>query len=158
MAQAERSVGAHNLAQSRERPRYANLMQELLFALVGVTGDVFADDWEHVKSKHGFHPPVRSTFRVTDDIRWVDAADRALMNEILTMGFHFRQIQRFVAAQQDLGSALDGSICWRALAIGLEGAHRSTPRPLSAARSHIRAPAQSCARCTRRRCCGCSSM
>ena len=106
---------------SQERPKYANVLQELLYALLGFTGDVFVDELEDTPAAHGFHSPERSSFHMSDAIRWIEPSDRALIDDILTMGFHYHQINRFVKSQQDLASSLDGNMCWRALAIGLEG-------------------------------------
>jgi hypothetical protein len=123
MAIAPRFVQA-NLALAG-KPNHAN--QELLYALVGITGDVFVDDLENVAPQHGFHAPSQCSYHIATDISWLSASDCKLIDQILTTGFHYRQIERFVRDQQENANTISCDVCWLALATGLDGAPAAVP-------------------------------
>jgi hypothetical protein len=109
-------------------PPYANLLHELTYALSGITGDLFVDTGAP-RPKGGVRAPKVSCFRVTAEARWLSAADRQQMNELLFTAFHYHEIDRFVQQHQDLVGEERRWPGWHGLCAGLEGAVPSPPPP-----------------------------
>lgn len=102
------------------QPAYANLLQELTYALAGITGDVFIDSVEvGVERGQGIRSPKRSAFRINPEADWLSSCDRKQIEGILSLGFHYCEIDCFV--QQQPNAATSG-VCWQGLRAGLEGA------------------------------------
>jgi hypothetical protein len=101
------------------RPSYANLLQELLYALAGITGDVFVDSVEvGVERGRGLRSPKKSAFKVNPEIDWLSSCDKKQIEGILALGFHYFEIDCFVKQQP---SAATSGVCWPGLRAGLEG-------------------------------------
>lgn len=101
------------------RPAYSNLLQELTYALAGITGDVFVDTHERgVENNQRIRSPSRSTFKINPEADWLSHCDRKQIEGLLSLGFHYFEIDRFV--QQQPSSSLN--LCWPGLRLGLEGA------------------------------------
>lgn len=97
------------------QPSYANLLQELTYALAGITGDVFVDS---VDSGPGIRSPKTSAFKVNPEVDWLSSCDKKQIECILALGFHYYEIDCFV--QQQPSTATTG-VCWQGLRAGLEG-------------------------------------
>jgi hypothetical protein len=90
---------------------YRNLLQELLAALLGFTGDVFVDAADATGSNGNGggpgepseqqlrHPSV-CTVRLAGDLSWVAPGDRQLLDRLASLGFHFKQLRRFVERER----------------------------------------------------------
>jgi hypothetical protein len=103
------------------RHAYSNLLHELVYALMGFSGDVFVDHRGDVASK-AVLPPNKSLFKVSGEASWISEADRAEIDDVLAIGFHYAEIERFVAKyQQPLGSGPQHNT-FQGLAMGVEGA------------------------------------
>ncbi|GMH37208.1 hypothetical protein BSKO_05081 [Bryopsis sp. KO-2023] len=73
---------------------YANLLEELILALLGITGDVFVDDNAR---NDGRLNPENSTFRLAQEtITWVSKPDKFQLEQLLELGFHYRALDAFV--------------------------------------------------------------
>jgi hypothetical protein len=109
---------------------YSNLLQELLVALLGYTGDVFVDAADGAAAPvfcaaqpqphpqpHMQHPSV-CTVRLSGDLPWVEARDRQLLDRVVALGFHFKQLRLFVDAER---AASPRSAYREALCAGITG-------------------------------------
>lgn len=105
------------------RHAYSNVLQELAYALLGITGDVFIDDRPPV-SQGEVLPANRSMFHLTSEASWISDAEREEINTILELGFHYAEIDRFVQRNQRPLDTVSKQGVWQALAMGLEGTHR----------------------------------
>jgi hypothetical protein len=56
-------------------PPHASLIQELLLALAGHTGDVFVDDAASATSANRLADPLRSTVHLAEDIDWINSSE-----------------------------------------------------------------------------------
>ncbi|KAM1257364.1 hypothetical protein ACFX15_030720 [Malus domestica] len=74
----------------------ATMLHELLLALLGYTGDLIIDDREHSKSL-GIDAPISSspTFKLASDISFIQPSERDLIEKIITLGFYYRELDRF---------------------------------------------------------------
>ncbi|KAJ9508047.1 hypothetical protein QJQ45_021384, partial [Haematococcus lacustris] len=83
---------------------YSNLVQELLLALVGFTGDVFVDSASYRarlgETCQGVPHPDGCHISVSPDLSWVEAGDREVLGRLVQLGFHYKAVQAFVDAQQ----------------------------------------------------------
>ena len=102
------------------RHAYSSVLHELIYALMGLTGDVFVDARSNQASGK-VSPPSKSLFHVSDEASWLSPADKSEINGILSLGFHYSEIDRFVHDNQDPLSAQSKPGAWQALACGLEG-------------------------------------
>lgn len=100
------------------QPSYANLLQELSYALAGITGDVFIDSAEVGDRDQGIRSPKRSALIVNPEADWLSSCDKKQIEGILSLGFHYSEIDGFV--QQQSTTATSG-VCWQGLRAGLEG-------------------------------------
>lgn len=57
-------------------PPHASLLQELLLALVGHTGDVFVDGAAKSGERRLLQDPSQCTVSLASDINWVNSSDR----------------------------------------------------------------------------------
>ena len=56
-------------------PPHASLLQELLLALAGHTGDAFVDEAAGTTSAGCLPDPLRSTVHLADDIDWINSSE-----------------------------------------------------------------------------------
>lgn len=78
---------------------YRNLLQELLMALLGYTGDVFMDTSDAQgpdRMQQQLQHPSVCTVKLASDLTWVEPRDRQLLDRIVALGFHFKQLRLFV--------------------------------------------------------------
>lgn len=114
---------------------YRNLQQELLMALLGYCGDVFVDSadadaygddgadadvaFSASPSPSALRHPDDCTVRLAPDVAWVAARDRAAVDRLASLGFHFRQAKLFVELER---AASPRSAYRQALCAGVTGA------------------------------------
>lgn len=83
------------------------MLHELLLALLGYTGDLIIDEREHQKTL-GVHlspdAPISEerTFKLAPDISFIQSSDRDVIERIITLGFYYRELDRFSAKSRDL--------------------------------------------------------
>jgi hypothetical protein len=65
--------------------------------------------------------PAKSWFHVTPDATWISDVDKAELADILVLGFHYAEIERFVNTCRPL-DADKIHAPYQGLAMGLEGA------------------------------------
>lgn len=102
-------------------PAFGDVLQELCLALVGITGDVFVDT-QIVDSSDPVRNPSHCTFRVNPEASWLSSCDRTQLEDVLTSGYHFYEIDRVVQRHQAEWGSQAGKGCWKGLCLGLEGA------------------------------------
>uniref|UniRef100_A0A2P2LNP9 Gamma-tubulin complex component n=1 Tax=Rhizophora mucronata TaxID=61149 RepID=A0A2P2LNP9_RHIMU len=83
------------------------MMHEILLALLGYTGDLIIDEREQQKSigvNLSPDAPISDerTFRLAPDISFLEASDRDLIERIITLGFYYRELDRFAAKSRNL--------------------------------------------------------
>ncbi|XP_017969760.1 PREDICTED: gamma-tubulin complex component 4 [Theobroma cacao] len=83
------------------------MLHELLLALVGYTGDLIIDEREHHKSL-GLHlspdAPIsdQRSFKLASDISFIDSSERDLIERLITLGFYYRELDRFATKSRNL--------------------------------------------------------
>ncbi|KAJ8749569.1 hypothetical protein K2173_026218 [Erythroxylum novogranatense] len=83
------------------------MLQELLLALLGYTGDLIIDEREH-QSCLGVNlspdAPISDerSFKLAPDISFLEPSDRDLIERIVTLGFYYRELDRFAAKSRNL--------------------------------------------------------
>lgn len=111
---------------------YRNVLHELLVALLGRSGEVFVEEApghrgpEGGEAAGGVANPGRCGLRLAEDISWVEGPDRAVLDEVVTLGFHFRELDAWARRERDPGvgprelKSVQGSAYRRAMAAGVE--------------------------------------
>ncbi|XP_021805208.1 gamma-tubulin complex component 4 homolog isoform X1 [Prunus avium] len=79
------------------------MLHELLLALLGYTGDLIIDEREHSKSL-GVDAPISDepTFKLAPDISFIQPSERDLIEKITTLGFYYRELDRFSVRSRNL--------------------------------------------------------
>ncbi|KAI4319395.1 hypothetical protein MLD38_032995 [Melastoma candidum] len=83
------------------------MLHELLLALLGYTGDLIVDDRERGPSPAAPSPsdaPIFEdcTFRLAPDISFLDPSERDLIERLITLGFYYRELDRFATVSRNL--------------------------------------------------------
>ncbi|KAK4385861.1 Gamma-tubulin complex component 4, partial [Sesamum angolense] len=83
------------------------MLHELLFALLGYTGDLIIDEREHqetlrVKLSHGAPLADEPTFKLAPDLSFLQPSDREVIERVITLGFYYRELERFAAKSRNL--------------------------------------------------------
>ncbi|XP_015577237.1 gamma-tubulin complex component 4 homolog isoform X1 [Ricinus communis] len=83
------------------------MLHELLLALLGYTGDLIIDERGHQKSIGVHLSPDASisderSFKLAPDISFIDPSDRDLIERIITLGFYYRELDRFATKSRNL--------------------------------------------------------
>ncbi|KAH6811180.1 GAMMA-TUBULIN COMPLEX PROTEIN 4 [Perilla frutescens var. frutescens] len=83
------------------------MLHELLLALLGYTGDLIIDERERRESLHINLPPDapladEPTFKLASDLSFIEHSDRQVIERVITLGFYFRELERFAAKCRDL--------------------------------------------------------
>ena len=68
-------------------PPHASLLQELLLALAGHTGDVFVDDAAPPATRGSLPDPYRNTVQLAKDINWINSSEGCAAPKGLLMYF-----------------------------------------------------------------------
>ncbi len=63
------------MLELEQPPPHASLLQELLLALAGHTGDVFVDDAAPLAAHGSLPDPYRNTVQLAKDINWVNSSE-----------------------------------------------------------------------------------
>ncbi|WJX19919.1 Gamma-tubulin complex component 4 [Trifolium repens] len=76
------------------------MLHELLLALLGYTGDLIIDRRNNLTAD----TPISDecTFKLAPDISFIDPSDRELIERIITLGFYYRELERFSAKSRNL--------------------------------------------------------
>jgi hypothetical protein len=121
---------ASMLANTLQEPRcktanarhpYANVLHELVYALLGISGDVFVCR-RPLTDALAVVSPAKSWFHVTPDATWISDVDKAELGDILVLGFHYAEIERFVNTCLRPLDFDKVHAPYQGLAMGLEGA------------------------------------
>lgn len=83
------------------------MLHELLLALLGYTGDLIIDVREE---DSGAHIPLspdapisqEPTFKLAPDVSFVQPSERDVIERIITLGFYYRELDRFAAKSRNL--------------------------------------------------------
>ncbi|KAL7172120.1 hypothetical protein ACSBR2_031755 [Camellia fascicularis] len=83
------------------------MLHELLLALLGYTGDLIIDEREDQKSLGIFLSPDapisdEPTFKLAPDISFLQPSERDVIERIITLGFYYRELDRFAAKSRNL--------------------------------------------------------
>uniref|UniRef100_A0A251THW6 Gamma-tubulin complex component n=1 Tax=Helianthus annuus TaxID=4232 RepID=A0A251THW6_HELAN len=81
------------------------MLHELLLALLGYTGDLIIDERERQHSV-GFSPDDsisdHCTFKLAPDISFISPEERDIIENIIKLGFYYRELDRFAAKSRNL--------------------------------------------------------
>ncbi|KAI3449470.1 hypothetical protein Pfo_006135 [Paulownia fortunei] len=83
------------------------MLHELLLALLGYTGDLIIDEREHQESlRVNLSPEApladEPTFKLAPDLSFVQPSDREVIERVITLGFYYRELERFAAKSRNL--------------------------------------------------------
>ncbi|XP_031261658.1 gamma-tubulin complex component 4-like [Pistacia vera] len=83
------------------------MLHELLLALLGYTGDLIIDEREHQTSigiRLSPDAPISEepTFKLAPDISFIEPSERDLIEKIITLGFYYRELDRFATNSRNL--------------------------------------------------------
>ncbi|KAL6515969.1 Gamma-tubulin complex component 4 [Orobanche gracilis] len=83
------------------------MLHELLLALIGYTGDLIIDEREHQETLCvNLSPDAlladEPTFRLAPDLSFVQPSDREVIERVITLGFYYRELERFAAKSRNL--------------------------------------------------------
>ncbi|CAL5425982.1 unnamed protein product [Camellia sinensis] len=92
------------------------MLHELLLALLGYTGDLIIDEREDQKSLGIFLSPDtpisdERTFKLAPDISFLQPSERDVIGRIITLGFYYRELDRFAAKSRNLSWIRSASEC-----------------------------------------------
>ncbi|XP_041021259.1 gamma-tubulin complex component 4 homolog isoform X2 [Juglans microcarpa x Juglans regia] len=77
------------------------MLHELLLALLGYTGDLIIEERDHRKSS--LAPDSGGVpFKLAPDISFIEPSDRELIERIVTLGFYYRELDRFSTKSRNL--------------------------------------------------------
>ncbi|XP_054819675.1 gamma-tubulin complex component 4 homolog isoform X1 [Prosopis cineraria] len=76
------------------------MFHELLLSLLGYTGDLIIDQREQLSSNTSISDEC--TFKLAPDISFVEPSNRELIERIITLGFYYRELDRFVTKSRNL--------------------------------------------------------
>ncbi|KAL6500310.1 Gamma-tubulin complex component 4 [Orobanche hederae] len=83
------------------------MLHELLLALIGYTGDLIIDEREQQETlRVNLSPDAlladEPTFRLAPDLSFVQPSDREVIERVITLGFYYRELERFAAKSRNL--------------------------------------------------------
>ncbi|WCJ22227.1 hypothetical protein M5689_004325 [Euphorbia peplus] len=78
------------------------MLHELLLSLLGYTGDLIIDEREHQTSLGVRLSPDERSFKLAPDISFIQPSDRDLIQRIITLGFYYRELDRFSTNSRNL--------------------------------------------------------
>ncbi|GAX73958.1 hypothetical protein CEUSTIGMA_g1408.t1 [Chlamydomonas eustigma] len=103
---------------------YENLLQELLMALAGFSGDVFVEKAEGLMLSDEIPSLDQGAFELANDVSWVEDPDRTVLDSLARLGFHFKCISKFIDRESWISPILQqsraGSLYCSSLASGLQ--------------------------------------
>lgn len=85
------------------------MLHELLLSLLGYTGDLIIDEREH-RNSLGIsplspHAPIsqtKPTFKLASDLSFLQPSERDVIERIITLGFYYRELNRFATKSRNL--------------------------------------------------------
>ncbi|XP_021906800.1 gamma-tubulin complex component 4 [Carica papaya] len=77
------------------------MLHELLLALLGYTGDLIIDEREHRKALGINSFSDQPAFKLAPDISFVQRSDRYRIVGIITLGFYYRELDRFATKSRN---------------------------------------------------------
>ncbi|KAF4364449.1 hypothetical protein F8388_007026 [Cannabis sativa] len=91
------------------------MLHEILLALCGYTGDLIIDQREHCNSLGISLPsdaPVADepTFKLAPDISFLEPSERDQIERIVTLGFYYRELDRFSVKSRNLSWIRSGNV------------------------------------------------
>lgn len=78
------------------------MLHELLLSLVGYTGDLIIDEREHQNSLGIPVSNEHRSFKLAPDISFIQPSDRDLIERIISLGFYYRELDRFATKSRNL--------------------------------------------------------
>ncbi|KAM7521465.1 hypothetical protein LguiA_011367 [Lonicera macranthoides] len=83
------------------------MLHELLLALLGYTGDLIVDERDHQNSlgiRLSPDAPITDgpTFKLAPDLSFVQPSERDVIERIVTLGFYYRELDRFATKSRNL--------------------------------------------------------
>ncbi|KAK4766876.1 hypothetical protein SAY86_014627 [Trapa natans] len=83
------------------------MLHELLLALLGYTGDLIVDEREHLHSLGVSLSPDapisdERSFKLAPDISFIELSDRDVIERLITLGFYYRELDRFATKSRNL--------------------------------------------------------
>ncbi|KAJ4820841.1 Gamma-tubulin complex component [Rhynchospora pubera] len=79
------------------------MLHELLFALVGFTGDFVIDERENLEDEdEDGDCHVGPTFRLAPDLSFLDPSERSAIERLLPLGFYYRELNCFATKSRNL--------------------------------------------------------
>ncbi|KAL4558866.1 hypothetical protein LXL04_037070 [Taraxacum kok-saghyz] len=89
------------------------MLHELLLALLGYTGDLIIDERERRESV-GLSPDDsisdQCTFKLAPDISFIQPEERDIIEKIITLGFYYRELDRFATKSRNLSWIRSGNV------------------------------------------------
>ncbi|KAJ3669511.1 hypothetical protein LUZ60_011461 [Juncus effusus] len=106
------------------------MLHELLLALLGFTGDFVIDEREALdeEDEEDEFCGAGPTFRLASDLSFLDPSQRTAIEELVKLGFYYRELNRFATKSRDLswiqspfekGNGKKESVYRRAIANGI---------------------------------------
>ncbi|KAJ6319870.1 hypothetical protein OIU78_015296 [Salix suchowensis] len=78
------------------------MLHELLLSLLGYTGDLIIDEREHQNSLGIPISDDHRSFKLAPDISFIQPSDRDLIERIISLGFYYRELDRFATKSRNL--------------------------------------------------------
>lgn len=78
------------------------MLHELLLSLLGYTGDLIIDGREHQNSLGIPISDEHRSFKLAPDISFIQPSDRDLIERIISLGFYYRELDRFATKSRNL--------------------------------------------------------
>lgn len=78
------------------------MLHELLLSLLGYTGDLIIDEREHQNSLGIPVSDEHRSFKLAPDISFIQPSDRDLIERIISLGFYYRELDRFATKSRNL--------------------------------------------------------
>lgn len=78
------------------------MLHELLLSLLGYTGDLIIDEREHQNSLGIPISDEHRSFKLAPDISFIQPSDRDLIERIISLGFYYRELDRFATKSRNL--------------------------------------------------------
>ncbi|KAL7582681.1 hypothetical protein Lser_V15G43062 [Lactuca serriola] len=89
------------------------MLHELLLALLGYTGDLIIDERER-QEYVGLSPDDsisdQCTFKLAPDISFIEPGERDIIEKIITLGFYYRELDRFATKSRNLSWIRSGNV------------------------------------------------
>ncbi|KAF3436460.1 hypothetical protein FNV43_RR23552 [Rhamnella rubrinervis] len=103
-------------ARKQKKIKGRRMLHELLLALLGYTGDLIIDVREQHNSLGTGLPPGAPisddpTFKLAPDISFLQPSEKDLIERIVTLGFYYRELDRFATRSRNLNWIRSANVC-----------------------------------------------